>query len=115
MHELNALLLAFDEQGTGTIGKRAFQIACHRSRLLANMHENDIERLALVLSTEGGGNIMYMPFMVHVKVVSSKCMDYSDDVVPGSISFLFSFRTYFFVYSDIEIHIHIHIRITIYK
>ena len=67
-HELNALLLSFDEEQTGHIGKRAFQIACHRSRLLANMHEDDVDKLATILSTEGAGKINYSPFMVHIKV-----------------------------------------------
>ena len=68
-HELNALLLSFDEEQTGHIGKRAFQIACHRSRLLANMHEDDVDKLATILSTEGAGKINYSPFMVHIKVM----------------------------------------------
>lgn len=83
VHELKALMLAFDEDATGKIGKRAFQVACHRSRLLSNMKEEDIERLSSVLSTEGAGHVLYVPFMVHIKGVCSKCNDFSDrDIAP---------------------------------
>ena len=81
-HELNALMLAFDEDNTGTIGKRAFQVACHRSRLLSNMKEEDVERLASILASEGAGQVSYIPFMIHIKGLCSKCSDLGDDVAP---------------------------------
>jgi hypothetical protein len=82
VHELNSLLLAFDEEQTGYVGKRAFQVACHRSRLLANLREEALEKLSDVLAAEGAGHVSYVPFIIHMKVLCSKCVGYEDEVVP---------------------------------
>ena len=53
--ELSTLFQAFDENKSGFVGNRAFQIVCHRARIFANISEKDIVALADTLLSEGGG------------------------------------------------------------
>jgi hypothetical protein len=71
LHELASLLKSFDEEVTGVVGVRAFLIACHRSRLLANMSENHILSLSDVLAADGAGKVEYTPFLVHLRALCS--------------------------------------------
>jgi Ca2+-binding EF-hand superfamily protein len=83
LHEFGALLNSFDEVGTGTVGSRAFQICCHRSRLLSNLSEEKTTELADVLLREGGGRIDYTPFLVHLRALMAHADvdDSADDIL----------------------------------
>jgi Ca2+-binding EF-hand superfamily protein len=74
LHEFASLLKAFDEQNSGSVGNRAFQIVCHRARLFANLSENDIRSLSDILTAEGGGKIRYTSFLIHMRVMITKSL-----------------------------------------
>jgi len=82
LHEFFTLVHSFDELNSGHISTRAFQIACHRARLLGNMPEDDVKTLTEVLAIEGGGKIVYTPFLVHLRVL---CSDLQVDSTAPSI------------------------------
>jgi len=82
LHEFSSLLQAFDETKSGKIGNRAFQIVCHRARLFANLSEQEIRNLSDILTAEGGGNIRYTAFLVHLRVMCGRVMAESNKDVP---------------------------------
>ena len=69
LQEFTYLLHAFDETSSGFLGNRAFQIACHRSRLFANLSDDAVKETADILTAEGGGKIRYTPFLVHLRAI----------------------------------------------
>ena len=82
LHEFFTLIHSFDELNSGHVSTRAFQIACHRARLLGNLPEDDVKVLTEVLAIEGGGKIIYTPFLVHLRVL---CSDFHVDNTAPSI------------------------------
>lgn len=83
LHEFFTLVHSFDELNIGHISTRAFQIACHRARLLGNLPEEDVKILTEVLAIEGGGKIIYTPFLVHLRVLCSEF--HVDNTAPSII------------------------------
>eukprot|EP01034_Spumella_vulgaris_P022749 gene22749-28907_t len=71
VHEFASLLHSFDDQSSGSLSERAFQICCHRSRLLANLADEDILRLSDILLVDGGGRVNYTGFVVYLRTLSS--------------------------------------------
>ena len=72
LQEFTQMIQAFDETSSGFIGNRAFQIACHRSRLFANLSDEAVKETADILTAEGGGKIRYMGFFIHLRAVCSR-------------------------------------------
>lgn len=83
VHEFASLMHAFDESSAGYVSKRAFQISCHRSRLLANLPEDAITSLTDILTVEGGGRIDYTAFIVYLRATCSSLS--RDTTAPGII------------------------------
>jgi Ca2+-binding EF-hand superfamily protein len=84
VHEFASLMHAFDETSAGYVSKRAFQICCHRSRLLANLPEESVQALADILTVDGGGKIDYTNFIVYLRATSSS-LGGADSEAPGII------------------------------
>ena len=72
VQEFISLLHGFDEKNNGEVSKRSFLICCHRSRLLANLPEGKVNKLAEILCIDGGGKVRYSPFVVYLQGVSSQ-------------------------------------------
>ena len=72
LQEFTTLIQAFDETSSGFVGNRAFQIACHRSRLFANLSDDAVKETADILTAEGGGKIRYSAFLIHLRAVCSQ-------------------------------------------
>ena len=72
LREFTQMIQAFDETSSGYIGNRAFQIACHRSRLFANLSDQAVKETADILTAEGGGKIRYTGFFIHLRAVCSQ-------------------------------------------
>ena len=70
--ELSTLFQAFDENKSGFVGNRAFQIVCHRARMFANLSEKEIVALADTLLSEGGGKIKYTVFIYQLRNFCNK-------------------------------------------
>jgi hypothetical protein len=83
VHEFASLMHAFDESSAGFVSKRAFQISCHRSRILANLPEESLSALADILAIEGGGKIDYTGFIVFLRATCSSLS--GDTAAPGII------------------------------
>lgn len=83
VHEFASLMHAFDETSQGYVSKRAFQICCHRSRLLANLPDESIMSLADILNIDGGGKIDYTGFIVYLRATCSGLT--GDSTAPGII------------------------------
>lgn len=77
VHEFASLLHAFDEVSIGSVSKRAFQICCHRSRLLANLPDDISNSLADILTVDGGGKVEYTSFIVYLRTLCSHISDSS--------------------------------------
>ena len=91
VHEFASLMHAFDETSAGHVSKRAFQICCHRSRLLANLPEDSITSLADILCVDGGGKIDYTQFIVYLRATCSHLG--ADTTAPGIIDQLIANAT----------------------
>jgi Ca2+-binding EF-hand superfamily protein len=77
VHEFASLLHAFDEVNIGSVSKRAFQICCHRSRLLANLPDDISNSLADILTVDGGGKVEYTSFIIYLRTLCSRISDSS--------------------------------------
>ena len=89
LQEFASIIKSFDELDQGFISSRAFQISCHRARLMANFPESDIKRLVDVLSIDSGsGKIRYTPFLLHLRSLCSSIN--LDSVAPSIVEQLLS-------------------------
>ena len=93
LQEFSSLIKSFDEMDSGTISGRAFQISCHRSRLMANFPESDVSKLVdiLVIDGGGGGRLRYSPFLLYLRGFCSAINQQS--AAPGIVEQLLNSAT----------------------
>lgn len=88
VHEFASLLHAFDEVNIGSVSKRAFQICCHRSRLLANLPDDINNSLADILTVDGGGKVEYTSFIIYLRTLCSHISNDSSSASPDALSII---------------------------
>eukprot|EP01038_Epipyxis_sp_PR26KG_P004635 gene4635-6514_t len=69
IHELLSLFHSFNEDNNSFITSQEFSICCHRSRLLSNFSEQNIQKMADCLVIDGNGKVNYTSFIIFLRTI----------------------------------------------